>query len=58
MHRLFKNSASRRLSDFVRPIILAKPVNAKYRNASADDFLTAMLAMKKELNGIENNSQV
>jgi hypothetical protein len=55
LQRLCKNTTCRRLSDYVRRIIFTRPVNVKYRNASVDDFLTDMLAMKKELNAVGNN---
>lgn len=55
LQRLYKKSACHQLSDYVRRIILNKPVNIKYRNASVDDFLADMLALKKEFNGVGNN---
>jgi len=55
LQRLFKNTTCRQLSDYVRRIILGRPLNVKYRNASVDDFLADMLAMKKELNAVGNN---
>jgi len=55
LQRLCKNTTCRRLSDYVRRIVFNRPVNVKYRNASVDDFLTDMLAMKKELNAVGNN---
>ncbi|NJO24786.1 MAG: hypothetical protein HC867_01855 [Bacteroidia bacterium] len=42
-------------SSYLRKVALQKPVSVKYRNASADDFLLDMLALKKELNAIGNN---
>ena len=55
LQRLFKNTTCRQLSDYVRRIVLARPITVKYRNTSLDDFLTDMLAMKKELNAVGNN---
>lgn len=55
LQRLFKNTTCRQMSDYVRRVILGRPVNVKYRNASVDDFLTDMLTMKKELNALGNN---
>lgn len=55
LQRLFKNTTCRQLSEYVRRTILGRPINVKYRNASVDDFLTDMLAMKKELNAVGNN---
>ena len=42
-------------SEYARNLLLQKPVIVKYRNASADDILTEMLRLKKELNAIGNN---
>jgi hypothetical protein len=55
LQRHFTNSTCRGLSDYVRKLILSKPINVKYRNASVDDFLADMLALKKELNALGNN---
>jgi MobC-like protein len=51
----YEASTCRQLSDYVRKIILNKPVNIKYRNVSVDDFLKEFLQLKKELNAIGNN---
>ena len=48
-------TTSKKLSDYVRRLVLNKRVNVKYRNVSVDDFLKDMLQLKKELNGIGNN---
>ncbi|MBN8854699.1 MAG: mobilization protein [Sphingobacteriales bacterium 50-39] len=55
LQRLFKNTTCRQMSDYVRRVILSRPINVKYRNASVDDFLADMLTMKKELNAVGNN---
>ena len=44
-----------KLSDYVRRLVLKKPVNIKYRNVSIDDFLIDMLQLKKDFNGVANN---
>ncbi len=36
-------------------MLLKKPVVIRYRNSSADEFLTEMLKLKNELNAIGNN---
>jgi hypothetical protein len=43
------------LSDYIRRVLLKKPVVVKYRNQSADEFLSEMILLKKELNAIGNN---
>jgi hypothetical protein len=55
LQQYFRESTCRQLSDYVRKIVLNRPVNIKYRNVSVDDFLKEMLHLKKELNAIGNN---
>ena len=55
MDKYFKTTTCREVSDYVRRLVLNKPVNIKYRNASIDDFLTDMTGLKRELNAIGNN---
>jgi hypothetical protein len=43
------------LSEYVRMVLLNKPVTVKYRNASLDDFMTEMKTLINELNAIGNN---
>lgn len=52
---LFKMTTERALSNYLRKVVLQKPVIVKYRNESADEFLKEMLQLKKELNAIGNN---
>ncbi|HEX4375186.1 MAG TPA: plasmid mobilization relaxosome protein MobC [Puia sp.] len=51
----FKSTTCRKLSDYIRRMVLKKPVVVKYRNQSADEFLSEMILLKKELNAIGNN---
>jgi len=53
--KLQDKTVGNNLSDYVRKVVLSKPVNVKYRNISIDDFLRDMLQLKKDLNGIANN---
>ncbi|TKK64859.1 plasmid mobilization relaxosome protein MobC [Ilyomonas limi] len=55
LEKLWKNTTHRHLSTYLRKICLQQPVIVKYRNQSADDFLSSMLQLKKDLNGISNN---
>ncbi len=48
-------STSRKLSDYVRKVILDKPVTVYTRNQSLDDFMTEMITLRTELNAIGNN---
>jgi hypothetical protein len=51
----FKKTTCRKFSDYLRNVMLAKPITIKYRNASADDFLTEMIGLKNELSAIGKN---
>jgi hypothetical protein len=55
LEELFKATTSNQLSDYVRKILLKKPVIVKYRNQSADEILAVMIQLKNELNAIGNN---
>ena len=55
IHAHFTSSTCRKLSDYARRVLLKKPVIIRYRNQSADEFLSAMILLKKELNAIGNN---
>jgi hypothetical protein len=55
LEKLWKQTTERHLSNYLRKVCLQKPVTVKYRNESADDFLSSMLQLKKDLNGISNN---
>lgn len=50
-----KKSTCRKISEYVRNILLQKPVVVTYRNASADAFLAEMIGLKNELSAIGNN---
>jgi len=55
IHDLYKKTTSQSISEFARNILLKKPVIIKYRNQSADEFLSEMIILKNELNAIGNN---
>jgi hypothetical protein len=55
IHKLFSATTCRKLSQYARKVLLNKPVVVKYRNQSADDFLSAIIPLKNELNSIGNN---
>lgn len=55
IHDHYKKTTSQSISEFARNILLKKPVIIKYRNQSADDFLSEMIILKNELNAIGNN---
>lgn len=43
---LYQKTTCRSISEYARNILLEKPVIIKYRNESADQFLTQMIAFK------------
>lgn len=51
----FTRSTCRKLSEYVRQVILNKPVTVNQRNQSLDDFMAEMIALRNELNAIGNN---
>jgi len=51
----FKTTTSRHLSQYLRRMLLGKPIQVRYRNQSADEFLSVALQLKKELTTIGNN---
>ena len=55
IHRHFTSTTCRKLSEYARKVLLNKPVVVRYRNQSADEFLSAMIPLKKELNAAGNN---
>ncbi len=55
LEKSWKETTERHLSNYLRKVILQKPVIVRYRNESADDFLSSMLQLKKDLNDISNN---
>lgn len=50
-----KATTCSKLSEYVRLVVLSKPVTITYRNQAADDFLKEMIQLKNELNAIGNN---
>ena len=55
LNKFFSRTTSVSLSEYARDVLLREPVNVIYRNQSADEFLTEMILLKKELNAIGNN---
>lgn len=55
LKKLASKTTARTLSDYARQVLLQEPVRVLYRNQSADDFLTEMLSLKRELNALGNN---
>ena len=55
IHTKFSQSTCRKLSDYVRKVLLDKPITVNQRNQSLDDFMAEMIALRNELNAIGNN---
>ena len=55
IHQHLNNTTHRKLSEYARKVLLNKPVIVKYRNQTADEFLSAMIPLKNELNSIGKN---
>jgi hypothetical protein len=51
----FTRSTCRKLSEYVRRVILNKPVTMNQRNQSLDDFMAEMIVLRNELIAIGNN---
>lgn len=51
----FSQSTCRKLSDYVRRVLLDKPITMNQRNRSLDDFMAEMIILRNELNAIGNN---
>lgn len=48
-------STERNMSNYIRKVVMQKPVLIKHHNQSADEILTGLLQIKNELNAIGNN---
>jgi hypothetical protein len=51
----FTRSTCRKLSEYIRLVLLNKPVRMNQRNQSLDDFMAEMIGLRNELNAIGNN---
>jgi hypothetical protein len=52
---LYKSTTYKYFAGYARSILLKKPVTVKYRNQSADEILSSLILLKKEINHIGNN---
>ena len=55
LEKRFRASTCRKLSDHIRRHLFNKPIVAKYRNASFDDYIEETMTLNNELNAIGNN---
>ena len=51
----FKKTQFRKLSEYMRSVLLEKPVTVFYRDKAMDDVLEEMVLLRQELNAIGNN---
>jgi glutaminase len=51
----FSQSTCRKMSDYVRKMLLDKPITVNQRNQSLDDFMAELTSLRKELNALGNN---
>ncbi|UKJ09201.1 plasmid mobilization protein [Solitalea lacus] len=55
LHSLFSNTTCPKMSNYVRKVLLGKPVVVTYRNQSLDELMEEAILLRKELNNIGNN---
>ena len=51
----FKSTTKRKLSEYIRYVLLEKPMTVYTRNQSIDDLMTQLILLKNELSAIGSN---
>jgi hypothetical protein len=51
----FRKTTKRKLSEYIRAVLLNKPITVYTRNQSLDDFVSELIGLKNELSAIGNN---
>ena len=51
----FKKTRFRKLSEYIRSVLLEKPITVNYRDRSMDEILEELILLRRELNAIGNN---
>ena len=51
----FKTTTCRKLSEYMRNVLLEKKITVFKRNKSMDDFMAELILLRNELNAIGNN---
>ena len=51
----YKKSTKQKLSEYIRAILMDKPITVYIRNQSYDDFVAEMILLRNELKAIGNN---
>lgn len=55
IYNYFKATTCKQLSKYVRQVLLHKPVNIQYKDASTREILSALNQISRELSAIGNN---
>jgi len=55
LQNVYRETTCRMFSDFLRTVLLHRPITVYYRNRTADEFVTVALQLKNEMNGIGRN---
>ncbi len=55
LNNKFKTTTCRKLSDYMRKVLLTGKVTILTRNQSLDDFMTEMISLRNELSALGNN---
>lgn len=55
IQKQFQQTKERKLSVYVRNILLGKPMIKEVRNTSLQEVIAVLIRMQKDLNGIANN---
>ncbi len=55
IHKQFKKTTCRKISEYARKALLDKPITTIHRNQSIDDLMTEAIRLRNELNSIGNN---
>jgi hypothetical protein len=51
----YQSTTCRQLSEYIRRVLFEKKITVFTRNKSMDDFMTELIALRKELGAIGNN---
>jgi|HubBroStandDraft_2_1064218.scaffolds.fasta_scaffold162290_2 hypothetical protein len=55
LQNVYQGTTCRMFSDFLRTVLLRRPITVYYRNRTADEFVTVALQLKNEMNDIGRN---
>jgi hypothetical protein len=55
VYNLFKKTTTKKLSQYVRKVLLQRPVVIQYKDASSDEILSALNRLSRELSAVGNN---